>query len=728
MRCMPSSYGRGVAIVFFVFMLTSSLFVHAASLTPTQLLLQEIQPHPSTITPVTISPDVNLSAQFPIASTTLPTTLSAAKATLLKTLYAELAALEAQLAALEASSSTPASTSSCTPLTITRSLALGSTGTDVFALQQFLRSKGYYTYPLITGYYGAVTVKAVAAFQSANGISPVGSVGPLTRAKIAALTSSCIIAGGGSNSRVIPSIPTTIAMTATSTATTTPIAPIIPSLTYGGGEGGGSGGGGGYSGGGGSSPIPDTTPPSVSLTAPTASSTIGGSSVTLTATASDNVAVANVQFKVDGTNIGSAITSSPYTKTWDSTGVSNDSHTLYAVAEDTSGNYATSSVSVTVNNACNTGLFPSDSGIINVKSFGAKGDGVTDDTAAILAAIATIPTWSIYPDPYIAKIVYFPPGTYLVSAPIERGSPGSFQPALILMGANRNTTTIKLEDSAPGYNDPNNPKGVIYTASGNPFVPSTGTGNSAFNNYVQGLTINVGTGNSGAIGIDYIANNIGAVRDVTITGAGAIGLSMLRDYSGPTEISNVSIQGFPIGIDINWPLALITIDNVQITGASVAGLQSSMNVVAFNNLSITTTGTGLAVVNTDVNAYTGSPYSFLEGLLVGQNSTFTGPGAEPLNSTASRNFYHVSASGFTSGNGSLDGVYHGSTQLPGPNWTLPATEPPAEDDTECWTNIDNTGAVTYPADSTSAWQACRISVGQRRLYRNAVQDKYSATT
>src|SRR6185437_4557096 len=64
--------------------------------------------------------------------------------------------------------------------------------------------------------------------------------------------------------------------------------------------------------------------------------------------------VASVQFKVDSTNIGSAITSSPYTTTWNSTGVSDGTHTLYAVAEDTSGNYATSSESVTLDNTAPT--------------------------------------------------------------------------------------------------------------------------------------------------------------------------------------------------------------------------------------------------------------------------------------------------------------------------------------------------------------------------------------
>ena len=94
----------------------------------------------------------------------------------------------------------------------------------------------------------------------------------------------------------------------------------------------------------------DTTPPSVSFTAPSDGATVSGSLVTLTATASDDVAVANVQFVMGGTNIGSAIKSPPYATVWDSTGVADGSYTLYAVAQDTSGNYKTSSIHVTVKN------------------------------------------------------------------------------------------------------------------------------------------------------------------------------------------------------------------------------------------------------------------------------------------------------------------------------------------------------------------------------------------
>jgi Bacterial Ig domain len=96
---------------------------------------------------------------------------------------------------------------------------------------------------------------------------------------------------------------------------------------------------------------PDTTPPAVSLTAPASGAELSGSSNTLSATASDNVAVVGVQFKVDNVNAGAEDTSSPYSIAWDSTSVSNGSHTVVAVARDAAGNYATSSsVSVTVNN------------------------------------------------------------------------------------------------------------------------------------------------------------------------------------------------------------------------------------------------------------------------------------------------------------------------------------------------------------------------------------------
>src|SRR5260370_9788047 len=74
--------------------------------------------------------------------------------------------------------------------------------------------------------------------------------------------------------------------------------------------------------------------------------------ITLTATATDNVAVASVQFKVDNANTGAPVTAAPYSYSLNTTTLANGSHAIAAVAADTAGNRATSTVvTVNVNNA-----------------------------------------------------------------------------------------------------------------------------------------------------------------------------------------------------------------------------------------------------------------------------------------------------------------------------------------------------------------------------------------
>jgi hypothetical protein len=98
----------------------------------------------------------------------------------------------------------------------------------------------------------------------------------------------------------------------------------------------------------------DTTPPTVSITSPANGATVSGT-ITVSANASDNVAVASVQFRVDGANVGTADTAAPYSFSLNTATLSNGSHSLTAVAKDTSGNTATSTaVAITVNNAADT--------------------------------------------------------------------------------------------------------------------------------------------------------------------------------------------------------------------------------------------------------------------------------------------------------------------------------------------------------------------------------------
>jgi Concanavalin A-like lectin/glucanases superfamily/Domain of unknown function (DUF1929)/Bacterial Ig domain/Purple acid Phosphatase, N-terminal domain len=100
-----------------------------------------------------------------------------------------------------------------------------------------------------------------------------------------------------------------------------------------------------------STPAPDSTPPSVTITSPATGATVSGT-VTVAATATDDTGVAAVQFLLDGANAGAEDTTAPYSLSWDSTTAGPGPHTLTARARDTAGNLATSGpVQVTVDNA-----------------------------------------------------------------------------------------------------------------------------------------------------------------------------------------------------------------------------------------------------------------------------------------------------------------------------------------------------------------------------------------
>ena len=98
-------------------------------------------------------------------------------------------------------------------------------------------------------------------------------------------------------------------------------------------------------------PVTDTTAPTVSVTAPGSSGTI-----TLSASASDNVGVSLVEFYVDGTLKGST-NITPYTLALNSSTLSNASHTYNAKAYDAANNVGLSNtVNFTVNNSVSTQL------------------------------------------------------------------------------------------------------------------------------------------------------------------------------------------------------------------------------------------------------------------------------------------------------------------------------------------------------------------------------------
>lgn len=102
--------------------------------------------------------------------------------------------LLSRISVLQSVSSTNASTSISGKVQLTiatpricgmlnRNISQGARGDDVRGLQEFLLNEGVFS-ASATGYFGPVTTRALAAWQSKEGVQSVGSLGPLTRERI----------------------------------------------------------------------------------------------------------------------------------------------------------------------------------------------------------------------------------------------------------------------------------------------------------------------------------------------------------------------------------------------------------------------------------------------------------------------------------------------------------------------------------------------------------------
>ena len=170
----------------------------------------------------------------------------------------------------------------------------------------------------------------------------------------------------------------------------------------------------------------------------------------------------------------------------------------------------------------------------NVRDFGAVGDGVADDTAAIQAAIDHERGSRYEKKP---AVVYLPAGTYRVSDTLILWK------WTHLTGNPHDKPTIVLTGKAPGFGDPAAKKPIVVTTNGWSVDPKSrnwaanssklgGSANNTFYSQIHHIGVRVERGNPGAVGILWRVAQATSLRNVAIdAGDAAIGL----DVGGGTD-------------------------------------------------------------------------------------------------------------------------------------------------------------------------------------------------
>ena len=219
----------------------------------------------------------------------------------------------------------------------------------------------------------------------------------------------------------------------------------------------------------------------------------------------------------------------------------------------------------------------------SVKDYGAVGDGVTDDTAAIQAALSDGRNDAAGNYYGLPKALYFPPGKYMVSNTLSWNGC-----CVTLQGAGSSSSVIRLAPGSPGFGSAATAKALI----------STPDGNASFRQNIWDIGFSIGANNPGAVGLDYISNNNGAIHNVSIVsedGQGITGISLTRHFPGPLMMKNVYIHGFQTGITTAAYEYGLTIEGLSLLRQTVAGIHNQQQTISIRNF--TSLNTVPAVVN-----------------------------------------------------------------------------------------------------------------------------------
>ncbi|HEY9848474.1 MAG TPA: glycosyl hydrolase family 28-related protein [Leptolyngbyaceae cyanobacterium] len=343
---------------------------------------------------------------------------------------------------------------------------------------------------------------------------------------------------------------------------------------------------------------------------------------------------------------------------------------------------------------------PGNSNVTDVTAFGAKGDGITDDTQAIQRALEQG-----------NRFIYLPNGTYLVCDTLKIAQT---RKRYFFQGESRDGAIVKLKDNCPSFGDGNNPKPVISTE---------GPAGQAFQNSIFDLTVDIGQGNPGAIGLQFLNNNQGTIRNVTVKSSdpnkiGSAGIDLTLPWPGPGLIEDVQIIGFDYGIKSGFPEFSMVFEDINLQNQRVAGIENWANLLSIRGLTsnnsvpvIRNKDDRSLVVLLDGDFQGGSPsYSAIEnerGVLYARNITSSGY------QSAIDNGSEIISGNIISEYVS-DGVY---SLFPSPqsSLNLPIEEVPTvpEDNLEDWVSVTEYGAK--PDDGKDDTEAIQKAIDSGKL-------------
>jgi hypothetical protein len=282
---------------------------------------------------------------------------------------------------------------------------------------------------------------------------------------------------------------------------------------------------------------------------------------------------------------------------------------------------------------------------VTKQPFGAKGDGVTDDTLAIQRAMNEARDSQV--------VLYFPAGTYLVTDTLNAVQGLITQQDLngerlrmrifpnVLRGPHQGArATIKLAPDTPGFNSTTAPKPLLHIWSrGTGAKPATE--NMSGVNYNQmlidvdlDLSGNEGSGgNDGAVGVDHAAAQGSAIEDVNIDATGSY--AGVRDAPGAGGgIHGITVTGGQYGMYI-LDGQVSVISNITLTNQSVAAIYYKGN-GTLQAVGVKITGTGIE------GATSGTPWSGNMSL-IDSVVDLTTPGtaiSTPRNVYISNSYFH----------------------------------------------------------------------------------------